>query len=196
MTTAFLLSGFGLNKTAADTGYLPLRQMIGSKGYKVVPVKITWNHKTTPRYCEEFVEFYKKHKSKDNIVIGNSFGAMVAFITAPALKPERVYLCSLSPFFKEDLESYKVIDAAQRFGTRRIKEFKKISAQQIEKQINETNTSVTLLYGEKEKERHSFLVKRVKSTAKNLKNSKLVEVPLAAHALRETEYILGLEREL
>ena len=102
MKVAFLLSGYSLNQTAADDKYAVSRKVISKKGYKVIPSPIQWNYKTVSKYVTEFTDFYNKNKGDYNILIGNSYGAIVSFLVAPIVKPDRILLCSLSPYFIED----------------------------------------------------------------------------------------------
>ena len=78
-----------------------------AKGFTVSLVPITWERATMTDYAVEFESFYEKHKANDNYVLGFSYGAVIAFITANKLKPKKIYLCSLSSDFKEDVRSMK-----------------------------------------------------------------------------------------
>jgi pimeloyl-ACP methyl ester carboxylesterase len=97
MKTAFLISGYKMNRTAADPKYDDLRKAIASKGFRVIPVPFVWNYTTVAQYVDKFIPFYTQHKSDYNVVIGNSYGAMVAFLAAPKIVLNKVVLCSLSP---------------------------------------------------------------------------------------------------
>lgn len=196
MKTAFLISGFNMNQCAADEKYKDLRDAIASKEYRVMPAPIFWNHKTVAQYCAEFIEFYRKNKSGHNIVIGGSYGAMVAFLTAPVLKPDRVFACSLSPYFVEDLDKTTEKYRIEKFGIKRNRAQKNLSAKDTAKQINKTKTEVTLLYGEKEKQLYPYLVKRVLETATDLKNTDVIEVSKTGHIFRDPLYIEAIKNNL
>ena len=45
-------------------------------------VPITWERATMTDYAVEFESFCEKHKANDNYVLGFSYGAVIAFITA------------------------------------------------------------------------------------------------------------------
>lgn len=196
MKTVFLIAGFNMNRTAADKKYDDLRKAIVSKGNKVVPVPFAWNHTTVAQYVDKFVDFYNRHKSNQNIIVGNSYGAMVAFLAAPKVKPDRIILCSLSPYFKEDKDKTTEKYRIKKFGKRRNKAMKQLSAEQTANEINKTNIRVTLLYGEQEKIHVPFLVERVKSTARDLENAELIEVPDASHPFHGPAYIKGIKSVL
>jgi pimeloyl-ACP methyl ester carboxylesterase len=170
--------------------------MLRAKGYRVVPVTVSWNRTVMSDFVEQFVRFYHQHKGSYNVVIGNSFGAYAAFMAAPRLKPDEIVLCSLSPYFTEDLHQYKDSYVIRLFGKRRLKDFKTISANKIASEINKKHIKATLLYGQKEQRYYPNLVARVKQTAAQLNNSKLIEVPGAGHSMRGPAYIKGLEAAL
>jgi len=98
-----------------------------SKGFIVKEVSIQWMYRVMSDYVEQFQDFYLKNKGEKNYILGFSFGAMIAFLSAPTLKPNKLFLCSLSPYFKEDLKN---IDDASRkfFGVRQLKDLENHSA--------------------------------------------------------------------
>lgn len=194
--TVFLISGFELNRTAADEQYEDLRDAIKAKGYEAVPVDINWKYHTMSKFVTDFKEIYRKKAGLHNIIIGNSFGAMVAMITAPELNPEKIILCSLSPFFREDIPRFSPGKTEKWFGVRRVNDFLTISAKLITDEINKTNVKSTLFYGEQEKKIHKKLVERVIDTAKDIKGSQLIEIPDAPHSFRDVKYIVAITKVL
>lgn len=198
MKKAFIISGFSMNQHAGDPKYSELHKTVQSKGYEVVPVPIYWNRRTVSDYVKEFVTFYEKNKGdEENIVIGNSFGAMVAFLSAPLVKPNRALVCSLSAYFKEDMPKQKQSYMLRRFGKRRTADSHLISADKTAQQINELGLSITFMRGEKENwGRFIMLSERVEQSASAVKNSKLVIVPNCPHVFRDPAYIQGISREL
>jgi hypothetical protein len=185
--------------TAAHAEYAGLRDMLASKGYEVVPVEILWNRTTMSEFVDKFVEFYERHKGAYNVVLGSSFGAMAAFISAPRTKPDQLILCSLSPFFKEDLAKANAQQQRQvlrMVGKRRLANFKTLSADDIAMQVNATNTPALMLYGEEEKTAVPHLVVRVKDTAAKLNTASLHEIPGAPHSMRHPAYTAGIAKVL
>ncbi len=191
MKTIFLISGFDLDETAVE-GYKLLAKGLKGKNYNVIPVDIKWRRKIPSEYVKEFKAFYKKHKAKENIVIGNSFGAVVAFLSAASLKPSAIYLCSLSPFFKEDRGKFPDSYPLNRFGKRRVEDLWSYSADKTAEDINKTKVKTYVLYGEKEHKTSPNLVARAKNTAKKISNSSLIEVPNAPHNLEDKVYSSAL----
>lgn len=189
MKTAFLIDGFKMNRNASDPIFADLRKAIETRGYTVVPVPFFWNYTTVPKYVEQFVEFYENNKSDHNIIIGNSYGAMVAFLAAPIVKPDRAIICSLSPYFNEDKDKTTKSYRIKKFGINREHAMSQLSATKTAQDLNKTNVSVTLLYGEQEKELHPHLMQRVWQTAKQLKHAEVIEAPGAPHAFYNKTYI-------
>lgn len=197
MRTAFIISGFNMNTSAADEKYKEIREAVAGKGYYVVPVPIHWNNTTVSEYVKKFVDFYNDNKGEHNTVIGNSFGAMVAFLAAPIVQPDRVLVCSLSAYFKEDMPKQQQSYMLRRFGKRRTADSHIISADDIAKALNKTNVEMIFMHGERENwGRFLKLVERVEASAAAVNNSKLVVVPDAPHPFRNPAYIKGIVKEL
>ncbi|HTB49172.1 MAG TPA: alpha/beta hydrolase [Verrucomicrobiae bacterium] len=188
MKTIFILAGFDLHETALSTDYAKLREELAGKGYNVVPVDISWYRKTPSQYVEEFRHFYAKHKTGENMVIGNSFGAVIAFLAAAELRPDVVCLCSLSPFFKEDRRKKQDAYGIRYFGKRRMEDLWQYSADEVAKQLNDTKVKTFVLYGEKEHRTSPDLVARCKDTASKLRRSKLLEIAGAPHDMADSAY--------
>lgn len=191
-SSVFIVHGFNVHKTAQDKSFELLREGLARQGFRVLPCVISWRQTTISHFAEQFQQFYKDHKSKKNIVIGNSFGAVVAFITAARLKPDLLVLCSLSPFFKEDVQ-----DAAwrrygvKRFGQRRMRDIEGQSAHLVAQGIKKAAVETVMTYGELEEKRYPTLVNRVKQTAEELGITPIAfhNVP---HSLDDTSYTMAI----
>lgn len=187
MTTVFTIAGYDLHGTSSTKLSL-LNEGLRSKGYNVVPVDIDWKHKTHTQYIKEFVKIYDRYKTEENIVLGNSFGAAVAFISAPIVKPDKIYLCSLSPFFKEDRGKYSDEYTIDKFGVRRAEDFWSYSAGEIADEINSQKISTMVVYGGKERQMYPILVERCRQTAKKIVRAELIEMPDCPHNLSDETY--------
>src|SRR3990167_10381498 len=199
MRRGFIIAGFNMNQSAADPKYQALREAIKSKGYEVIPFSKHWNHKTVSEYTKEFIKFYSDNKSTggENIVIGNSHGAMVAFLSAPIIRPNKIIVCSLSAYFKEDMHKQKQSYMIRRFGKLRTADSHVISADETAQEINKTQVDVVFMRGERENwGRFIKLSERVEQSVKAVKRSKLVVVPNCPHSFRAPEYIDGITAEL
>ncbi len=183
--------GFGsLDFDASDPAYAEYKKLFAEFGYEGVVPPIGWRRKTHSEYCAEFKEFYLRNKGDENLVIGNSFGAAVAYMTAPELKPDWLLVGSLSPFFAEDVGTFPGKRALWRFGKRRMADFNSYSAHDIASKLNGNRT--VYLYGEKEKTDIPHLVARVVDSHKLTPGSQLVEIPDAGHKMRTPEYVDGI----
>ena len=106
--TIFLLPGF---KQKAASGYFePISSFLKSKKFHVIKVPVRWDYRTMSDYVSDFKEFYLKHKTGNDYFFGFSYGAVIAFISAVELKTKKIYLCSLSGDFKEDLPQIRTLD--------------------------------------------------------------------------------------
>jgi len=191
METAFVLGGFNLNTTATCDAYAPLRKRLAAKGYQVVAADISWRRKLPSQYLKEFMELYEANRTDRNIVIGNSFGAVIALLAASRIGADALYLCSLSPYFKEDKD--RPPDAAHEvriFGKRRLEELRSYSADELAAQI--TDTKVYVLYGEGEHKTCPPLVARCIETAAKIKGARLLEIPRAPHDMSDPIYTNAL----
>lgn len=197
--TIFVLAGFNFERTAESPAFAYLRKDLSKYYDRVVPLGTSWRYKTVSQMAHTFSELYEREKSEYNAILGNSLGAMTALIVAPTVKPERLWLASLSAFFKEDLPAYgKDLGPNVRpwLNQRRLEDFQKLSATELAGKVSKLDIPTTLFYGELEKDAHPELVARVKTTAREIKNATLVELIGASHSMREKSYTDPLLREI
>ncbi|MFA5369008.1 MAG: hypothetical protein WC303_03375 [Candidatus Paceibacterota bacterium] len=185
----FIIPGF--KQKISDTQFTWLKSFLKNKGFDVAMVPITWNYRTMNDYIAQFEKFYKENKSNINYVLGFSYGAVIAFITAADLKPKKIYLCSLSPDFREDLTSMKEW-IIKYIGKKRIEDLKRRSAKDIAKKLN---VPATIFYGEKEGKRFPDLKNRCEETVRLAKNTKLIIVKNSPHDISNPEYVLAIKKE-
>ena len=172
--TFFILAGF--KHSPREPQFDWLEEFLKSEGFKVVKVDIHWRHRVMTDYVQEFEDFFEQHKTGENYVLGFSYGAMIAMISASKLSPDGVYLCSLSPYFQEDLEKLKPWWRAV-LGLRRLADFKNYSAREISKGLK---IPTIVFYGTAEAEKYPELKTRCEETAKLAQNSKLIVVHCSA----------------
>ena len=172
----------GFKEKVSLKGYQQAIKFFKLRNFKVIPIKISWKYKIMSDYVDEFFCQLSHNKSDDVYLFGFSFGAMIAFISAVKIKPKMLFLCSLSPYFKEDLKSLKK-SWRNSFGKKRLEDLKNFSFQKLAKDIT---CKTFLIAGEKEpKELH----KRVNDAHKKIKNSELFIVDGAKHEISQKEYI-------
>ncbi len=116
-------------------------------------------------------------------------------MTAQELVPKKVFLCSLSPDFKEDIPwALKHFpDIVKYIGKRRFENVKTRSALAIAKKL--TIPSV-VFYGETEGKKFTQLKKRCEETVKLARKSKLIVVKDAPHKIDDPEYKKAIMKEI
>lgn len=99
----------GFTDKIGQKKYTRIIPLFKAKGFKTIPITISWKNKTMSGYVEQFLQRYNPTPKDKVYLFGFSFGAMIAFISSSAgqTKPKRMILCSLAPFFKEDLPFLK-----------------------------------------------------------------------------------------
>lgn len=186
----FILPGF--KDQAKDTSYKWLVSYLEGRGTKVIKVPVTWNNKTLSQNADDFVGFFNKHKGTENYILGFSLGAVIILLTANILLPKKIFLCSLSAVFSEDL---KVVDAsfARYIGKKRLADLRTRSGRTLAKNLKVPSV---VFYGEKEVEEFPKLKKRCEETARLAKNSRLVVVKNAPHQIDFPAYQEAIKGEL
>lgn len=171
--------------------YISLKNFLTAKGFKVIMVPVTWDRKTISENAKEFQVFYDKNKGAENYILGFSFGAVITFISAEKLRPVKIFLCSLSPYFKEDLKNEKqwILDYV---GKRRVSDFLTMDGRKIAKELKVT---ATIFCGEEEGRRYPKLKKRCEETASLAHKAKLVMVKNAPHDTSFPEYAQAIKNE-
>ncbi|HEY4483725.1 MAG TPA: hypothetical protein VI752_00930 [Candidatus Paceibacterota bacterium] len=107
---AYIIPGYG-ESHLRQRGYNKIAKFFEMAGIDPIHVEIDWeknNPKKFDDYNQQFLKVYKKPKGGEVYVLGFSFGATVAFLTAVKTKPKALILCSLSPYFEEDLKDMKL----------------------------------------------------------------------------------------
>ena len=186
----FIIPGF--KEQATDENYAWIFEFLRIKNYKVISVPIVWNYKTLSDNVVELVNFFKKYKGGENYVLGFSYGAVLAMLVANEIKPKKLYLCSLSSAFSEDLDV--VPDWSIKYiGKKRYLDMKSRSGKEIAKKLT---IPTTIFYGEIEGQEYPQLKKRCEETAKLAKNSKLVVVKDAPHEIDFPSYVDVIKKEI
>lgn len=181
--TAFIIPGFTELPTRQGTS--EITKMLENSGYSVIKVPIDWNYHVMSDYVEQFTRLYLEKKGSQNLVLGFSFGAMVAVISALELQPDRLILCSLSPFFAEDMKTIP-IGWKRSIGKRRTKDFSKLSLQEVCRGV-EAQTSI--LVGEKETKQYPQMLQTAMLANQSLLNSKINRVSNGKHNIGQLEYL-------
>jgi esterase/lipase len=147
----FIIPGFGHQPT--NRAYKEIANMLKKDGYTPVSVKIPWKESTISDNIVHFINTYKrivtakKTPRKKIYILGFSYGAMIAFIASTKLKVDGLILCSLSPFFKEDISKIEF----KKISTLEINRYKDFVQYSSKKLATETSAKkVFMLYGAEE----------------------------------------------
>lgn len=174
----YLIPGFDDNPTAPM--YRMVREYFRQKYVQCKLVKIDWKYNSIENYVIQFLSQYKRSEKAVTYLFGFSFGALLALLVTPLINPNKLYLCSLAPFFKEDIKSNA--EFIKWIGRRRWLSLKKISFNQLVKKIS---SKTVIIVGSNE----LASVKRRATAAKTLiKMSKLFIAKGATHNLLDKTY--------
>ncbi len=99
----FIIPGY--KHKPSHKAYSQLAKILKNEGCHPILITIPWKQATISENAEYFLKEYKKIRAKKKYILGFSFGAMIAFIAATKVRASGVILCSLSPYFKEDISS-------------------------------------------------------------------------------------------
>lgn len=188
--TFFIIPGF--KQKAGDKSFLWLERFLKGRGFIVVKVPITWERRIMGDYVEDFIKVYKKHQTEENYILGFSYGAVIALLSANAVKPKKIYLCSLSPDFREDVSSMTPW-LKKYVGKRRIAQSLKTSGRETAKNLKIPSV---VFYGELEAKHYPQIEIRCKETTRLATRSKLVVIEKSPHQINFPAYQEAIIKEV
>lgn len=174
----YIIPGFKHKPT--NKAYKAIAKILKSQGFSSVLVSIPWRKTTISQNTAYFLKKYKKLNSRKKYILGFSFGAMIAFLASTKVRTSGLILCSLSPYFKEDMVNADN-NLASSVTKQRFHDFKKIHCATLAKQVKAKQ--ILMLYGAKETKP---LIKRVRKTFKQITSTKKHLIPV-----KETEHNIG-----
>lgn len=180
--TFFIVPGFKTQVNSSE--YKWLISYLEEKRIKVIKVPVQWDRRVLSENANDFISFFNVHKSKDNFILGFSYGAVITFLTANTLKPKKVFLCSLSPAFNEDLLP-KDSSLLRYIGKKR---FTDLSSYHAKKLAKDFQIQSVVFYGEREGNEYPKLKKRCEETVQLAQHSRLVVVKDAPHQINFPTY--------
>ncbi|MCL5071361.1 MAG: alpha/beta hydrolase [Actinobacteria bacterium] len=111
--TIFIIPGY--RQRPENKAYKDLAKIVKAEGYNPVLISIPWKQTTISENCEYFLKLFKKINADEKYILGFSFGAMIAFLASTKISVSGLILCSLSPYFKEDLSELDENWLSRRF---------------------------------------------------------------------------------
>jgi alpha/beta superfamily hydrolase len=181
--TIFIIPGY---KHRPDhKAYKEIAKMFKKEGYHPISVKIPWKDSTISENTQYFLKKYKKVTARKKYILGFSFGAMIAFLASTKVKTHGLILCSLSPYFKEDLIN---IDITAKTPMTRLRyyDFSSLHCKSLSKQIKAKQ--ILMLYGLNEEK---SLIKRVRKTYNHIDSEYKYLMPI-----KETEHNIASKKYL
>lgn len=174
--TFFIIPGF--RQRATNKTYKEISNFLKKEGFTPVIVPVEWSKNSIQENAEHFVNVYSKSRSRRKYVLGFSYGAMIALIASSKIQIEGLVLCSLSPYFKNDLKHNS-----------RKTEYVHLDSSKLAKKTKAKK--ILMLYGKNEAK---DLVKRVSETFIDLKlqNKYLIPVESAEHNIGHKEYLFSI----
>lgn len=176
----------GYNESARQDCYVEIAALFEQRNITAIPVSIHWKYRTFSNYVSQLL-LQIQTTEHTPILFGFSFGAMVAFLASLLVSPEKLYLCSLSPFFKEDLLTAGD-ESVQVLGKKRTREMQKIS---LTERAAAITCPTTLLVGSEE---DPAVIQRTKNASKLINHAELHIVEGATHSLSDPAYFNTLKK--
>ncbi|MGE5042015.1 MAG: hypothetical protein ACM3IJ_03870 [Candidatus Levyibacteriota bacterium] len=178
----FIIPGYRQRPT--QKAYRQLAQILKAEGYHPILVSIPWANTTISQNAEFFLKKLSRSKATEKYILGFSYGAMIALVASTRVKTDGLILCSLSPYFSEDLTTKKT--PKTKLMQKRYEDFTKMQCSELSSKVK-TN-KVLLLYGQEEA---AVLVNRVKTAFGQVKTKKkyLIKVAGAEHEIGNKNYL-------
>lgn len=172
--TVFVIPGYKQRPT--NKAYKEIAKILKSEGYSPILINIPWSKTTISQNTDYFLKKYKKINTKKKYILGFSFGAMIAFLASTKVSVSGLVLCSLSPYFKEDLQ----------INNRYYRDFSKLHCATLAKQIKAKQ--ILMVYGTREEK---SLKRRVTEAYDQISSVNKYLIPI-----RKTEHNIGHIRYL
>lgn len=168
-----------------NKAYKKIAHLLKKEGYKPILLNIPWKRTTISQNIDYFLKVYNKISTKKKYILGFSYGAMIAFIASTKINTSGLILCSLSPYFKEDLPRLPA-SWTSKVMKQRYQDFSRLQCAALAKQVK--TKQILMLYGTKEEK---SLVKRVNKAFEQIESCEKYLIPI-----REVEHNIGDKRYL
>ena len=184
---AFIVPGFF--QSTSEEPYQTIGGLFREKGFTVIFVDIHWKNRQIADYVDQFRSSFSKNRGELNVFFGFSLGGTAALLASPEFRPDALYLCSMAPYFKEDIS---VISEEDRvvMGKRRWDDIKDCSFDSAAKNIS---CPVTIFFGGNEKE---FVKRRVQLAEEKIKHVTVIEIPDVGHKISDERYLASIKNNL
>lgn len=178
----FIIPGFRQKPT--NRAYKEIKKILEGEGYFPILVSVPWKKSTISDNTEFFLKVFKKIKAKEKYMLGFSFGAIIAFIASTKVGTSGLILCSLSPYFKEDVSTKK--KTVSPLISARYQNFSKLHCESLAKKIKAKK--IFMLYGTQEAR---SLIRRTKDAFNQISSCQKYLIPIL-----KTDHEIGDRRYL
>ncbi len=182
--TLFIVPGFKQKTT--DLTWLKVKKLSQKYFQEAILFQPEWNYHTLTDWVGAFDQCRQQYVGPQ-MVLGFSFGAMIAFLSSINLPTETAILCSLSPYFSEDIVSLKPW-WNHAVGKKRMATFQETHFSKLAPKSHSQNY---LLVGEKEV---SQCFTRYYDALEQLPGSSGIVVPQAGHDIGHQQYLAALDQ--
>ncbi len=183
----FIIPGFMQRPNSRE--YREVSRILIEEGYFPIVVDVTWHKTTVSENTERFLEIFNSVDAKKKYILGFSFGAMIAFLASTKVEVAGLILCSMSPYFHEDLP--KIGSNWTPTTLARYQDFATLHCATLAKQLKAEQ--VLMLYG---KDEAASLVNRARDAFEKitLENKYLIPVDGAQHNIGDSKYLLRIHQ--
>jgi len=188
----------GYKQLPLDKKFKELAKLFKRQNITPILVKIKWTRNRKDNnmtgYIDQFMKVYQDthKKGDDTYLFGFSFGSFISFVASIDIKPKTLILCSLSPYFKEDLRFLKK-SWLRSIGKDRTADFRKFGFNKLAKRVG---SKTLIIFGTKEAKKYPELSRRVKLAHKLIKRNILIKIENADHDIGQKEYLIALKELL
>lgn len=177
----------GFRHKPKQKAYKTMATMLRNQGFTPIIVPLSWRKSTISENTEQFLRVYKKINTRKKYILGFSFGAMIAFLASTKVSTSGLILCSLSPYFKEDIVRVKRSSVSSRMKD----DFSTLHCATLAKQIKAKQ--IRMLYGAKETKslinRVTYAFDHISSTQKYL-----IPVKSTEHDIGDKKYLYQIHQ--
>lgn len=178
----------GFKDSFTTRRYAAVLKAIEKQGYRAKFVPIQWRYTTLEDWVKELETEYAKYDAQQTILAGFSFGAMTVLVVAAKRNPAELWLCSLSPYFADDIAVMKE-SWRKSIGKRRTVVFSELQFARLAEQIH---CPTRIFVGEKEAKRYPGLLARSKVAARTIPHATLTIVSGVDHKIDDPGYIAAI----
>ena len=186
--TIFIIPGF--RQKATSKAYKQISKILKNEGYSPILISIPWKNSTISQNTDYFLKAYKKINARKKYILGFSYGAMIAFIASTRVSSSGLILCSMSPYFNEDV-SRNDNKAISFLSEARYQDFSKLHYAALAKKIKAKQ--ILMLYGRQEAR---SLIKRVTEAFLEIESADkhLLPIKKVEHNIADKRYLFTISQ--